>query len=94
MNLLDHHISDGVMTITMNDIDRRNALSREMLDELVTTFDEACSADHLRPVRKVRTNCEPTDVVTTHGEPPATLTPLPLETRAMPAHSTPRRARL
>ena len=57
MNLLDHHISDGVMTITMNDIDRRNALSREMLDELVTTFDEAERAPDVRVV--VLTNAGP-----------------------------------
>jgi methylglutaconyl-CoA hydratase len=50
MSLIEHRVQDGVMTITLNDETRRNALSDELLSELVAAID---AADHDPKVRVV-----------------------------------------
>jgi methylglutaconyl-CoA hydratase len=39
MALVETEVANGVMTITLADVDRRNALSRQLLGELVTAID-------------------------------------------------------
>ena len=39
MSILEHHVTHGVMTITLNDVSRRNALSRELLAGLLELSD-------------------------------------------------------
>jgi methylglutaconyl-CoA hydratase len=39
MGLVEHHVEDGVMTVTLNDVERRNVISRALLGELVELID-------------------------------------------------------
>ena len=39
MSILEHHVARGVMTITLNDVERRNALSHELLAGLLELCD-------------------------------------------------------
>ncbi len=39
MSIVDTHFEDGVATLTLNDPDRRNALSPEMVSAIVSAFD-------------------------------------------------------
>jgi methylglutaconyl-CoA hydratase len=50
MSLVEHHVRDGVMTITLNDEPRRNALSNELLVELVAAIDAADGDPRVRVV--------------------------------------------
>jgi methylglutaconyl-CoA hydratase len=50
MSLVEHIVNDGVMTITLNDESRRNALSDELLGELVAAIDIADDAPKVRVV--------------------------------------------
>jgi methylglutaconyl-CoA hydratase len=50
MNLIETQVDDGVMTITMNDLARRNALSRQLMDELADACDAAENAADVRVV--------------------------------------------
>jgi enoyl-CoA hydratase len=40
MNLVETHVADGVATLTLNDPDRRNVLTAEMVTAIVDTMDE------------------------------------------------------
>jgi methylglutaconyl-CoA hydratase len=48
MQLVETHVKDGVMTITLNDEKRRNALSRQLLKELVAAIDVVDHDDGIR----------------------------------------------
>jgi methylglutaconyl-CoA hydratase len=50
MSLVERGVSDGVMTITLNDEPRRNALSDELLSELVEAIDVADRDPEIRVV--------------------------------------------
>jgi methylglutaconyl-CoA hydratase len=50
MPLVETQVDEGVMTITLNDIERRNALSRQLLKELVATIDLVEQDDTVRVV--------------------------------------------
>jgi methylglutaconyl-CoA hydratase len=50
MTLLDTTIAHGVMTITLNDVDRRNALSQQLLHEFLAAIDRAESDSTVRVV--------------------------------------------
>jgi methylglutaconyl-CoA hydratase len=50
MQLVETTIDEGVMTITLNDEERRNALSRQLLVELVAAIDIADHNDQIRVV--------------------------------------------
>jgi len=50
MSLVEHIVNDSVMTITLNDETRRNALSDELLSELVTAIDTADADPNVRVV--------------------------------------------
>ncbi len=50
MTLLDTTIAHGVMTITLNDVDRRNALSQQLLREFLDAIDRAESDSTVRVV--------------------------------------------
>jgi len=50
MSVVEHRVKDGVMTITLNDEARRNALSDELLGELVAAIDAANDDPHVRVV--------------------------------------------
>ena len=50
MALVESHLEDGVCTVTLNDVERRNALSRDLLVELVDVLDEADASDDVRVV--------------------------------------------
>ncbi len=50
MSLIEHHVRDGVMTITLKDEPRRNALSDELLGELVAAIDSADGDSTVRVV--------------------------------------------
>jgi methylglutaconyl-CoA hydratase len=50
MSLVEHSVNDSVMTITLNDEARRNALSDELLSELVTVIDTADADPNVRVV--------------------------------------------
>lgn len=41
MSLVESSLSDGVLTVTLNDVERRNALSNDLLIELVDVLDAA-----------------------------------------------------
>ena len=57
MNLVERRVVDGVMTITLNDVARRNALSRALLGELADACTEAEVDQDVRVV--VVTNAGP-----------------------------------
>ena len=50
MSLIEHAVTGGVMTITLNDESRRNALSDELLGELVAAIDAADDDPEVRVV--------------------------------------------
>jgi methylglutaconyl-CoA hydratase len=50
MSLVEHHVRDGVMTITLSDEPRRNALSDELLGELMAAIDSADDDPTIRVV--------------------------------------------
>jgi methylglutaconyl-CoA hydratase len=50
MSVVEHRVKDGVMTITLNDESRRNALSDELLGELVAAIGAANDDPHVRVV--------------------------------------------
>lgn len=50
MSVVEHRVKDGVMTITLNDEARRNALSDELLGALVAAIDAANDDPHVRVV--------------------------------------------
>ena len=50
MALVESHLEGGVCTVTLNDVERRNALSRDLLVELVDVLDEADASDDVRVV--------------------------------------------
>jgi methylglutaconyl-CoA hydratase len=50
MSLIEYSMKDSVMTITLNDESRRNALSDELLSELVTAIDAADDDPRVRVV--------------------------------------------
>ena len=50
MALVESHLSGGVCTVTLNDVERRNALSRDLLVELLDVLDEADASDDVRVV--------------------------------------------
>jgi methylglutaconyl-CoA hydratase len=50
MSLVERAIDDHVMTITLNDEDHRNALSDELMVELIEAIDEANALEHIRVV--------------------------------------------
>lgn len=50
MALVERTLADGVCTVTLNDPDRRNALSRDLLVELVDVLDDADADDAVRVV--------------------------------------------
>ncbi len=50
MALVEHSLAGGVLTVTLNDVERRNALSRDLLVELVDVLDAADTDDAVRVV--------------------------------------------
>ena len=50
MPVTESRVADGVMTITLNDVDRRNAISRALLHELVELIDVVDSSPLVRVV--------------------------------------------
>jgi methylglutaconyl-CoA hydratase len=50
MALVESSLDGGVLTVTLNDLERRNALSRDLLVELVDILDAADSDDAVRVV--------------------------------------------
>jgi methylglutaconyl-CoA hydratase len=50
VNLVERAVNDSVMTITLSDESRRNALSDELLSELVAAIDAADDDPHVRVV--------------------------------------------
>ena len=44
------HVSDGIATVTLNQPDTRNALSNELLGELIAAFESARDDDDVRCV--------------------------------------------
>ena len=50
MALVERTLADGVCTVTLNDPDRRNALSRDLLVELVDVLDDADADDAVRVI--------------------------------------------
>lgn len=50
MALVERTLADGVCTVTLNDIERRNALSTDLLVELVDVLDAADADDAVRVV--------------------------------------------
>jgi methylglutaconyl-CoA hydratase len=57
MALVESSLDGGVLTVTLNDVDRRNALSRDLLVKLVDVLDEGDANDEVRVV--VLTNAGP-----------------------------------
>lgn len=50
MALVERSLEGGVLTVTLNDVERRNALSTDLLIELVDTLDAADADDAVRVV--------------------------------------------
>ena len=54
MALVERSLAGGVLTVTLNDEPRRNALRADLLVELVDILDEADAADLLAALKKVK----------------------------------------
>jgi methylglutaconyl-CoA hydratase len=50
MSLIERDVTDAVLTITLNDVAQRNALSAELLGELIAAIDEADATPSVRVV--------------------------------------------
>ncbi|MEZ5140731.1 MAG: enoyl-CoA hydratase-related protein [Acidimicrobiales bacterium] len=50
MALVETDLDGGVLTVTLNDTERRNALSRDLVSDLVATLDDADADDAVRVV--------------------------------------------